>query len=57
MRKNRKCRFISRCCICGKVYKIRIVKANSPEDQISHGYCGECFKIEMKKIEIQGHRK
>jgi len=39
---------ISVCSICNAIYDIKDGKGKYG---ISHGYCPDCFKIEMEKIE------
>lgn len=35
------------CCICGILYGL---KEPLEDDSITHGYCPECFEIELKKL-------
>lgn len=37
-----------RCCVCGKLIRVEpALKAG----EVSHGYCPDCFKREMKKVD------
>jgi hypothetical protein len=42
------------CCVCGIQYGI---KEPLDRDEETHGFCPECYKVQMKKIEKEMGKK
>jgi len=38
------------CCICGKVIKTKVT-VTPMNKGVSHGYCTDCYREELKKLE------